>query len=63
LNSQLKLANIGKDVEAGRILLDRYDFNSYTLVRVSNLRHYVQMLNKLTNLDEILSIEELQDKS
>jgi len=51
------------DPELGRIQLDGYDFDSYTLVRVSNLGHHAQTLDKLGNLDEILSIEELEDES
>jgi hypothetical protein len=56
-----ELTEIENDSESGRIQLDGYNFDSYTLVRVSNLGHYAQTLNKLGNFDEILSIEELQD--
>jgi hypothetical protein len=62
----LELADIGNDAESGRVLMDRYDFNSYTLVRVSDLGHWAQPLKKLEklgNFDEILSIEELHDES
>jgi hypothetical protein len=54
---------IENDLESGQIQLDRYDFDLYTLVRVSNLRHYAYTPNKLRNFDEILSIEELDDGS
>jgi hypothetical protein len=58
-----ELTGIEKDSESGRIQLDGYDFDSYTLVRVSNLGYYAQTLEKLGNFDEILSIEELEDGS
>jgi hypothetical protein len=54
---------IENDPESGRVQLDGYDFNSYTLVRVSDLEQYAQNLDKLGNLDKILSIEELEDGS
>lgn len=54
---------IENDPESGRIQLDGYDFNSYTLVRVSDLGQYAQNLDKLGNFDKILSIEELEDGS
>jgi hypothetical protein len=56
-----ELTGFENDSESGRVQLDGYNFNSYTLVRVSNLGHYAQTLDKLGNFDEILSIEELQD--
>ncbi|KAH8653947.1 hypothetical protein BGZ60DRAFT_419026 [Tricladium varicosporioides] len=59
----LELTGIGNNVEAGQILLDGYDFNSFTLVRVSNFGRRVQLLKKLAKFDEILSIEELQGGS
>ena len=54
---------IENDPELGRIQPDGYDFNSYTLVRVSDLGRYAQILDKLGNFDKILSIEELDDGS
>jgi hypothetical protein len=54
---------IENDPELGRIQLDRYDFDSYTLVRVSDLGHYAHTPDKLRNFNEILSIEELEDGS
>jgi hypothetical protein len=54
---------IENDPESGRIQLDGYDFDSYTLVRVSDLGHYAYTPDKLGNFDEILSIEELDDGS
>jgi hypothetical protein len=55
--------NIENDPESGRIQLDGYDFDSYTLVRVSDLGHYAHTPDKLGNFDEILSIEKLEDGS
>jgi hypothetical protein len=59
----LEPTDIDNGVEAGRIQLGGYDFNSYTLLRLSVLGHCAQTLDKLGNFDEILSIEELQDGS
>jgi hypothetical protein len=55
--------NIENDPELGRIQLDGYDFDLYTLVRVSDLGHYVYTPDKLGNFNEILSIEKLEDGS
>ncbi|KAH7364910.1 hypothetical protein BKA65DRAFT_146287 [Rhexocercosporidium sp. MPI-PUGE-AT-0058] len=54
---------IETDQELGRIQMDGYDFNLYTLVTVSYLGQYAQNLDKLGNLDDILSIVELEDES
>ena len=58
-----ELTGVGNDPEPGPAQLDGYNFNSYTLVRVSNLGHYAQTLDKLGNFNKILSIEDLQDGS
>lgn len=56
-------ACIENHTETRRIELDGYDFKSYTLVRVPDIGHYGQTLDKLGNFDEILSVEGLQDGS
>jgi hypothetical protein len=58
-----ELTRVENDPEPGPAQLDGYNFNSYTLMRVSNLGHYAQTLDKLGNFDKILSIEDLQDGS
>ncbi|KAH7374078.1 hypothetical protein BKA64DRAFT_256845 [Cadophora sp. MPI-SDFR-AT-0126] len=54
---------IEDDRELGRIQMHGYNFTLYTLVRVSYLGQYAQYLDKLGNLDNILSIVELEDES
>lgn len=56
-------AGIDNSAETGRVLLDRYSLNSYTLVRVSSFEHCLQTLDKLVSLDKILNIKKLQDES
>ncbi|KAG9228937.1 hypothetical protein BJ875DRAFT_446421 [Amylocarpus encephaloides] len=56
-------ARIENSPESGRIQLDGYDFNSYILVRISDLGQCAQNLDNLGNLDQILSITELEDES
>ena len=58
----LELADIDNDAESGRVLLDGYDFNLYTLVRVSDLGHYAQTLDKL-DAELRRDSQELQDGS
>jgi len=60
-----ELADIDIHVEAGRVPLDgTFDFELYTLVRLSGLGNYTETLDNLEmlgNINEVLSIEELPD--
>ncbi|PVH71140.1 hypothetical protein DL98DRAFT_597224 [Cadophora sp. DSE1049] len=58
-----ELTGIESDPESGRIQLDGYSFNSYTLVRVSNVGHHAQSLDEFVKFDAILSMDELEDES
>lgn len=58
-----ELTGIESDPKSGRVQLDGYNFNSYTLVRVSNLGQHAQRLDKVVEFDAILSMDELEDES
>jgi hypothetical protein len=45
-----------------RLINNGYDFNLYTLVRALALGRYAQNLQRLGNSNELLSIEELEDR-